>query len=132
MSFQNIIGNIKVKNILTKSLKKNTILHSYMFNGKEGIGKKMMAEEFAKKILCEDIVGECNNCKSCIEFSSKNHPDFSYIVPDGNTLKIEQIRNFQSKVIEKPIISRKKVYIIDIILVLISIVLFNVFKSLLK
>lgn len=113
MSFQDIIGNNNVKNILNKSLENNTVLHSYMFIGVQGIGKMMIAKEFAKKILCEDLVGECNNCKSCIEFESDNHPDFSCIVPDGNTLKIEQIRNFQAKVYEKPVISNKKVYIID-------------------
>ena len=55
----------------------------------------------------------CNNCKSCIEFDSNNNPDFLYIEPDGNSIKIEQIRDMQKRIQEKPIISEKKVYIID-------------------
>ncbi len=114
MSFNNIIGNDNVKNILKKSLNNNTILHSYMFVGETGIGKKMIAEQFAKMILCEDFNdNECNNCKSCIEFNGGNNPDYIYIEPEGKIIKIEQIRQMQTTVIEKPINSSKKVYIID-------------------
>ena len=114
MSFNNIIGNEKVKNILTKSLNNNKVLHSYMFIGDEGIGKKMMAIQFAKKILCENYEGnECNNCKSCVEFDGGNNPDYTYIEPDGRVIKIEQIRQMQTKIIEKPVNSTKKVYIIN-------------------
>lgn len=114
MSFNNIIGNNNVKEILNKSLNNNTVLHSYMFIGKPGIGKKMIAKEFAKKILCEKQNDEdCNECKSCIEFLTENHPDFNIIEPEGKNIKIEQIRTMQSKIIEKPIVSQKKVYIIN-------------------
>ena len=44
---------------------------------------------------------------------TNNNPDFKIIEPDGNSLKIEQIREFQNKIAEKPIISNKKVYIIN-------------------
>ena len=114
MSFNNIIGNDNVKNILTKSLKNNTILHSYMFIGETGIGKKMMANQFAKMILCNNFNGEeCNTCKSCVEFDSGNNPDYVYIEPEGRNIKIEQIREMQIKVVEKPINSGKKIYIIN-------------------
>jgi len=72
-------------------------------------GKFEFAKEFAKMALC---LGE-PNCKACIQFEGGNNPDFTIIAPDGNSIKIEQIRMLQSKVIEKPIISKKKVYIID-------------------
>ena len=111
--FSNILGNDKIKELLEKSVKNNKISHSYLFVGVEGIGKKMIAKEFAKMILCTDENKYCNRCKSCIEFDTNNNPDFKIIEPDGNSLKIEQIREFQSKVVEKPIISNRKVYIIN-------------------
>ena len=40
MEFKDILGNKNAKEILLKSLKNNTVLHSYMFIGNEGIGKK--------------------------------------------------------------------------------------------
>ena len=111
--FENIYGNEKIKKELENSIKINKYSHSYMFLGTAGIGKKMIAREFAKMILCTGEKKYCGKCKSCIEFDSQNNPDFYEIVPDGNSLKIEQIREMQRKVLEKPIISSRKVYIID-------------------
>ena len=104
MAFETIIGNDKIKSMLETSIRKSNILHSYMFCGQEGIGKNLIAKEFAKGILCENkSIAPCNNCKSCIEFTAGNHPDFHVIEPDGNTVKIEQIRYLNSKILEKPV-----------------------------
>ena len=111
--FENIIGNTNIKTVLEKSIKQNKLSHSYLFVGTQGIGKKMIATEFAKMILCLDDNKYCNHCKSCIEFNTNNNPDFVLISPDGNNIKIEQIRDIQKRIQEKPIISEKKVYIID-------------------
>lgn len=112
--FDNILGNDRIKELLTNSIINNKTSHSYMFVGTEGIGKRLIAKEFAKMILCTNYNERyCGTCKSCIEFDTDNNPDFKIIEPDGNSLKIEQIREFQSKVAEKPIISNKKVYIIN-------------------
>ena len=94
--FENIIGNTKIKETLANALEKNLITHSYMFVGTEGIGKKMFAIEFAKNIL-----------------HSNNSPDYTILEPEGTSVKIEQIRNIQEKIGEKPTLSDKKVYIID-------------------
>ena len=111
--FEDIIGNTNIKTVLEKSIKQNKLSHSYLFVGIQGIGKKMIATEFAKMILCLDDNKYCNHCKSCIEFDTNNNPDFVLISPDENNIKIEQIRDIQKRIQEKPIISEKKVYIID-------------------
>ncbi len=115
MSFETIIGNDENKKVLNNSIINNNIVHSYLFYGAEGIGKRIFAKEFAKMILCNET-GEnkpCNKCKSCVEFDSDNNPDFFIIEPDGNSIKIDQIRQMQKSVLEKPIESSRKVYIID-------------------
>ena len=111
--FEKIIGNDKIKKEIEKSVKETKTSHSYLFIGTEGIGKKLIAKEFAKMLLCLNENKYCNNCKSCIEFNSNNNPDFLYIEPKENSLKIEQIRELQKKIQEKPIISTNKVYIIN-------------------
>ena len=111
--FNDILGNEEVKQELQQIIKSNKLSHSYLFVGTEGIGKKLIAKEFSKMILCLSDEKYCNSCKSCIKFDSSNNPDFQIIEPDGNSLKIDQIRQMQRKVIEAPIISEKKVYIID-------------------
>ena len=97
--FSDIIGNDKLKKELIHSVEINKTSHSYLFIGTEGIGKKLIAEEFAKMLLAVK--------------DTENSPDFSIIEPDGNSIKIDQIREFQKKVSEKPIISQRKVYIIN-------------------
>ena len=111
--FENILGNQKNKEILEKSIKINKTSHSYIFWGTEGIGKKMIAKEFAKKILCLQKENQNCTCKSCIEFDSDNNPDFQLLEPNDGKIKIEQIREMQRKIAEKPIISNSKVYIIN-------------------
>ena len=111
--FENIIGNKRNKEILKKAIEINKTSHSYIFCGTEGIGKKLIAKELAKKILClKEKANDCD-CKSCIEFDSDNNPDFQLIESVDGKIKIEQIRQMQRKVAEKPIISNNKVYIID-------------------
>ncbi len=111
--FENIIGNKKNKEILKKAIEINKTSHSYIFCGTEGIGKKLIAKELAKKILCLKEKENSCDCKSCIEFDSDNNPDFQLIESVDGKIKIEQIRQMQRKVAEKPIISNNKVYIID-------------------
>lgn len=96
--FENIIGNQVIKDTLEKSIKTNQVTHSYLFVGIAGIGKKLIAVEFAKEVLGKDTT---------------NNPDFLSVEPDGNNIKIQQIRQLQKQIQEKPIISNKKVYIID-------------------
>ena len=111
--FENVLGNERNKNILEKAIELNKISHSYIFWGTEGIGKKLIAKEFTKRILClQNHDSECK-CKSCIEFDSDNNPDFQLIESTDGKIKIEQIREMQRKIAEKPIISSRKVYIIE-------------------
>jgi DNA polymerase-3 subunit delta' len=114
LAFEEIIGNEKNKELLQKGIESSNLLHSYLFVGEDGIGKKLFAREFAKMILCmQEQNKPCNNCKSCNQFIGESHPDFMQIEPeDGKSIKIEQIRFLQEKIAEKPVTSNKKVYII--------------------
>ena len=113
MIFENIVGNEKNKKILEDIIIKNKVANAYMFIGQESIGKFLFAKEFAKAILCLNENKPCNKCKSCLELDNSNNPDLTIIEPDGNNVKIEQIRELNRKVVEKPIVSNKKVYIIN-------------------
>lgn len=110
MSFDNIVGNSKIKDFLNQSIDEKHVSHSYLFVGIDGIGKTLFAREFAKKILC--LNGKGDSCESCIKWDSNNHPDFLQIEPENNTIKIEQIRNMQEEISVKPIASNKKVFLI--------------------
>lgn len=114
MGFETLIGNEQNKELLTNIASGGNVLHSYMFVGQTGIGKFLFAKEFAKMLLCLDKGQKpCNKCKSCIEFENNNNPDFYCLNPEGNSIKVETIRVAISKTIEKPIISNRKLYIIN-------------------
>lgn len=112
MAFENLIGNEAIKDLLLNMVEQKKVTHSYLFLGPSGIGKTLFAKEFAKQILCLSKEKPCKGCKSCIQFEEKNQPDFIFIEPEDGTIKIEKIRQMQAKILEKPIISSKKVYII--------------------
>ena len=114
MNYSNIIGNDEVKSLLDNLIRTNNVVHSYMFVGPDGIGKFLFAKEFAKIVLCQDTNKACNHCSSCIKFDSNNHPDFMPLdSEDGKNIKIAQVRALQESISEKPIVSDKKVYIIN-------------------
>lgn len=114
MDFNEIIGHERVIEILQKSIKNNTISHSYLFEGESGIGKRMVAYAFSKTLLCkEGGIEPCNRCTSCSKFDSGNHPDFFLIEAEKGLIKIKKIENLIKEMATAPFESRKKVFIID-------------------
>lgn len=100
--FENIIGHHSNKKILEKHIMTGNISHSYLFEGKDGIGKKLMAYEFAKNILKVDNLN--------------SSPDFKFISrQEGKKdIIIEQVRKqLIDDVYIVPSSGDKKVYIID-------------------
>ena len=98
MYFEKIKGQEFAKKYMENSIKKGKVNHAYMFEGIEGIGKETFAEELSKILLETDNL--------------ENAPDCIRIKPDGNSIKIAQIRNLQSDIIIKPH-KKYKIYIID-------------------
>ncbi|EQF22669.1 DNA polymerase III, delta subunit [Clostridioides difficile CD160] len=98
MYFENIIGQSFAKKYLTNSIKKNKLNNAYMFEGIDGIGKKKFADELSKLLL--DYV------------NLENSPDYVLIKPDGNSIKIAQIRSLQSDIVIRPH-KDYKIYIIN-------------------
>lgn len=88
MYFRNIIGQEFAKKYLTNSINNNKLSHAYMFEGIDGIGKKKLADELAKILLNSENID--------------NSPDYINIYPDGNSIKIAQIRKLQTDIIIKP------------------------------
>ena len=116
MSFNDIIDQQAVVTILKEELESRRISHAYLFTGQEGIGKKTLAFEFAKALLCKQKQQDsCNECKDCKKIDHSNHPDVKFIKTeeDSNNIKIDQIRELQREIVYKPYETNWKVYIID-------------------
>ena len=81
MYFENIKGQEFAKKYMINSINKGKINHAYMFEGIEGIGKETFAYDLAKILLETPHL--------------ENAPDCIRVKPEGNSIKIAQIRNLQ-------------------------------------
>ncbi|SHG75874.1 DNA polymerase III subunit delta' [Ornithinibacillus halophilus] len=100
--------------VITNSIKKNRISHAYLLHGDRGTGKEAIANLIAKGLFCDNLIDvePCNTCSACKRIESKNHPDVHWIEPDGQSIKIEQIKNLQKEFTYSGVESNQKVYII--------------------
>lgn len=100
--------------IITNSIKKDRISHAYLLQGERGTGKGAIALLIAKGLFCpnKSSVEPCNECNNCKRIDSHNHPDVHWIEPDGQSIKIEQVRNLQKEFTYSGLESNQKVYVI--------------------
>ena len=111
MGFENIIGHDKSKNLLGMFLDNKNIPHAFLFYGQEGIGKKLVAKEFAKHLFCKNGTA-CGKCNPCIKLERGSHPDLILIEGD-DSIGIDQSRMLSKEICEYPYESEKRVIIID-------------------
>lgn len=114
MLFSEVVGHAQAKTILQNALAGQRAAHAYLFNGPAGVGKTTLAAALAAALLCGHGVTEaCGSCPICRKFAGQNCPDFFELVPAGNNIKIEQVRELQKKARFKPYEAAAKVYIIN-------------------
>ena len=94
---------------------KKQLSHAYLISGRKGIGKKQLAEEISRKILCKEerFLDSCR-CNSCKLFISSNHPDFHLIEreKEKKQIGINQIRDCFDALFESSFLNGNKIYLI--------------------
>ena len=114
MAFAHILGQDKAIAVLRSALRHQRIPHAYLFSGYEGVGKKFTALMLAKALNCHAREDDaCDQCPSCHKIDEGNHPDVRVLEPDGQFIKIDQIRALQRDIGYKPYEGKRKVSIID-------------------
>ena len=115
VSFNNIIGHEEIIRHLQNAMKTGKVSHSYIFTGRPGSGKKLLATTYAMTLQCEAGGTEpCQKCDSCKKALGKNHPDIIMVNHEKpGTISIDEIREqVIHDVAIKPYSSPHKVYII--------------------
>ncbi len=101
-----LIGHSKNINYLEHILNTNALVGSYLFYGREHLGKTTVAEWFIKKILKTESLG--------------NHPDFSRCLPPADektnkktAISVEILREAVSKLHNTPLVADYNVLLIE-------------------
>jgi DNA polymerase III subunit delta' len=87
----NIVGHERVIAELTKNIVGGNVAHAYLFAGPEAVGKFTVATTMANILQCENNF--CGECSTCREIKKGLHSDTIEICDDGESIKIETIRN---------------------------------------
>ena len=121
MSMWHFVGNEHVVSLLSKSVIKDHISHSYLFSGPANVGKETLAIKFAQFLQCKDfsIEGPCGVCLSCWKISQENHPDVRFVEVDSEknisrnrfSVGIEDIIDIQRTFILKPLEGVYRIFI---------------------
>ncbi len=114
MPFDDFLGNRSILETVRDQLATGRLRHSMLFTGVTGIGKWTLAQFVAKACNCVRLQNDfCNRCPSCQRVSENAHPDVRNVAPDGQFIKIDQMRSLSREVFFKPFEGRHRVFIID-------------------
>jgi DNA polymerase-3 subunit gamma/tau len=113
-TFQAMIGQEHVLQMLTNALEQNRLHHAYLFTGTRGVGKTTLGRLLAKCLNCETGItaNPCNTCKNCTAIDDGRFLDLIEVDAASRT-KVEDTRELLENVQYQPVQGRFKVYLID-------------------
>lgn len=112
MSFDSLLGNERLKENLTQSLKKGRISHFYLISGPAGSGKHTLAKLLSAAILCNSHE-PCLGCSVCRKVMENTHPDVLTVDdPEHKTVAVKIVRQFREDVFIRPNESEYKIYLL--------------------
>jgi DNA polymerase-3 subunit delta' len=114
MAFSEVVGHVRPLSILRRALKTERVAHAYLFAGPDGLGKALVAWNFAKALLCHaDAEDACEACEACRKVNHGNHPDVVGVEAVRTQISIEQIRDIQRLMIHHPLEGPWRIIIVD-------------------
>ena len=82
LQWNTLIGQDRIKEVLSAAFAGETLGHAYLFCGETGTGTFAAALDLTMGLLCENNefqpCGTCNACRKVLAFS---HPDFHVVMP---------------------------------------------------
>lgn len=122
----NTIGHEWAVNMLARAAATQPS-HAYLFVGPAQIGKRTLAEDFARALNCTSprpsvapfLQGEgsipCGVCRACQAIAANRHPDVRLVQrqADKSEILVEQLRDLQNELALKPYEARWRVALID-------------------
>jgi DNA polymerase-3 subunit delta' len=116
MPLRDVVGHVRLIELLTRSVAGGTLPPSLLFAGPAGIGKHLTALSVAQALNClNPSKGDaCGVCAACTRIARGVHPDVLVITPNDNgNIKIEPVRDAIDRAQYRPFEGRRRVVIID-------------------
>lgn len=104
--------NEKEKSAFFDEINRGIVSHAYIIEGAPGVGKRGFAFAAAKAVLCTGTVKPCGVCSACKKCDGGNHPDLHVYAPDGNTFKVDLVRDIKRSVTLSPGEGEHSVYVL--------------------
>jgi DNA polymerase-3 subunit delta' len=114
MGFSEFLGNTPIVEALRRQLAQQRLPHALLFAGLRGIGKRTLADFVSMALNClEQSHNFCRRCSSCRKILEGVHADVKHFEPEGQFIKIDQMRDLSREVFFRPFEGRMRVFIID-------------------
>jgi DNA polymerase-3 subunit delta' len=125
MPFRDVVGHVRLIDLLTRSVAGGTLPPSLLFAGPAGVGKHLTAVAVAQALNCTNItkgsglraegsLDACGTCAVCTRIARAVHPDVLFVSPSENgNIKIEPVRDAIDRAQYRPFEGRRRVVIID-------------------
>jgi DNA polymerase-3 subunit delta' len=114
MGFDGLVIPERVKRLLWQAVKHQRLPPAYLFVGPTGVGKRTTAMALAKALNCPVLNGDaCEQCAVCLRIERHVHPDIHIVEPQGQVIKIDQVRQLREVLALQAYEGRVKVAILD-------------------
>jgi len=115
--FADVVGHVRAIERLRRAAAADRLAAAYLLTGPPGIGKRLVADAFAARILCAAPEGDdaCQACAHCTRVVAGTHPDLRTVERDEERrdIRIEQVRELSRWLALQPLMAQRKVAIIE-------------------
>ena len=113
-TFDDVVGQPQVTDILKYQVAENRVSHAYLFCGSRGTGKTSCAKILAKAVNCLHPVNgnPCNECEACRSIDAGVATDVIEMDAASNN-GVDNVRDMKEEIVFTPADLKYRVYIID-------------------